>query len=67
LAILLATILRAQAPFVFLKEKVEKEALPESRQAIEVTAAQTSGLVNLVFSHQTGFFDCTIRLLRESV
>ena len=28
------------------------------RQEFEVTAAQTSGLVNLVFSRQTGFFEC---------
>ena len=33
-----------------------KEALPESRQSFEVAAAQTSVLVNLVFSCQTGFF-----------
>ena len=32
-------------------------ALLESRQTFEVAAAQTSGLVNLVFSHQTGFFE----------
>ena len=32
-----------------------KEALPES--AFEVAAAQTSGLVNLVFSRQTGFIE----------
>ena len=34
--------------------KIENEALPESRQG----AARTSGLVNLVFSSQTGFFEC---------
>ena len=34
-----------------------KEALPESRQAFEVAAAQTSGLVNLVFSRQIGFIE----------
>ena len=33
----------------------EKEALPES--AFEVAAAQISGLVNLVFSRQTGFIE----------
>ena len=35
-----------------------KEALPESRQSFEVAAARTFGLVNLVFSRQTGFFEC---------
>ena len=30
--------------------------LPESRQTFEVAAAQTSRLVNRVFSHQTVFF-----------
>ena len=35
------------------------EALPESRQTfVEVAAAQTSGLLNLVPSRQTGFFEC---------
>ena len=35
------------------------EALPESRQTFaEVAAAQTSGLLNLVPSRQTGFFEC---------
>ena len=34
--------------------KIENKALPESRQA----AARTSRLVNLVFSPQTGFFEC---------
>ena len=33
----------------------EKEALPEPQQATNVSAAQTSGLVNLVFCRQTGF------------
>ena len=36
----------------------EKEALPESRQLFEAAAARTSGLVNLVYSRQTGFFQC---------
>ena len=31
--------------------------MPESRQAFEVAAAQTFGLVNLVFSRQTGFIE----------
>ena len=35
-----------------------KEALPESRQSFEVALARTFGLVNLVFSRQTGFFEC---------
>ena len=39
-------------------ESKEKKALPESRQAFEVAAAQTSGLVNLVSSRQTGFIKC---------
>ena len=30
-------------------------SLPESRQTFEAAAAQTSGLVNLVLSHQTIF------------
>ena len=43
--------LRAEPPFVFVSE----EALPKSRQTFEVAAAQTSGLLNLVPSRQTGF------------
>ena len=35
----------------------EKEALPESRQTFEVAGAQTSELVNLVLSRQTGLFE----------
>ena len=42
--------------FCLLEWGGEKEVLPESRQTFEVVAAQTSGLVNLVFSRQTGFF-----------
>ena len=34
----------------------EKEALLESRRSFELAAAQTSRLVNLVFSRQTGCF-----------
>ena len=41
----------------------QKETLPELHQALEVTTAQTSALVNLVFSHQTGFIHCSIHLL----
>ena len=33
-----------------------KETLPELHQTFETAAAQTSGLVNLVLSHQTVFF-----------
>ena len=32
--------------------------LRELHQAFEVAAAQTSGLLHLVFSHQTGLFQC---------
>ena len=32
--------------------------LLESRQTFEVAAAQTSGLVNLLLSRQTGIFEC---------
>ena len=35
-----------------------KESLPESRLTFEATEAQTSGLVNLVLSRQTGFIEC---------
>ena len=37
--------------------------MPESRQTFEVTVAQTSGLVNLALSRQTGFMSARIRLL----
>ena len=43
---------------LFLYGGGEKEALPESCQLFEAAAARTSGLVNLVFSRQTGFFQC---------
>ena len=46
--------------FCLLECEGEKEALPESRQTFEVAAAQTSGLVNLVFSCQTVFFRCEL-------
>ena len=36
----------------------EKKTLPESRQTFEIAAGQTPGLVNPVFSCQTGFFEC---------
>ena len=39
-----------------LQTSKEKEAVPEWHQAFEVAKAQTSGLVNIVFSHQNVFF-----------
>ena len=48
--------LASRTSFCLLECGGEKEALPESRQTFEVAAARTSGLVNLVFSRQTGFF-----------
>ena len=47
--------------FSFLRR--EKEALPESRQLFEAVTARTSGLVNLVFSRQTGFSSANIHLV----
>ena len=47
-------------PFLFLL-KVEKRWLYLNyllHQTFEVATPQTSGLVNLVFSHQTGSFEC---------
>ena len=47
-------------PFLFLI-KVEKRWLYLNyllHQTFEVATFQTSGLVNLVFSHQTGSFEC---------
>ena len=38
-----------KASFCLLEGGGEKEVLPESPQTFEVTAARTSGLVNLVF------------------
>ena len=49
---------RAEPPFL-------SEALPESRQLFEATAARTSGLVNLVFSRQTGFSSTSVRLVTK--
>ena len=51
-------IFSSRAPFSLLEWEREKESLPESRLTFEVTVAQTSGLVNLVFSRQTGFIEC---------
>lgn len=49
--------LRAQFPFCLLGQGEEKEVLPEYRiKPLEVTAAQTFSLFNLVFSCQTGVF-----------
>ena len=48
---------------LFLYWGGEKEALPESRQLFEAAAARTSGLVNLVFSRQTGFSSGSIRVV----
>ena len=48
----------SRASFCLLEWKGEKTVLRESRQAFEVAAAQTSGLLNLVFSRQTGLFQC---------
>ena len=39
---------------LLLDQGEDKEALYECFQALEVTAVQTSGILNLVFSHQTG-------------
>ena len=48
----------SRASFCPLEWKGEKTVLRESRQAFEVAVAQTSGLLNLVFSRQTGLFQC---------
>ena len=48
---------------LFIYSGGEQEALPESRQLFEAAAARTSGLVNLVFSRQTGFYSASIRLV----
>ena len=48
----------SRASFCLLEWKEEKKVLRESRQAFEVAAAQTSGLLNLVFCRQTGLFQC---------
>ena len=47
-----------------MNSTLRAEPLPGSRQTFDVAAAQTSGLVNLVFSPQTVFFSsANIRLL----
>ena len=43
---------------LLLNREGEKEVLPESRQAFQVTVTRNSGLVKLVFSCQTGIFKC---------
>ena len=48
---------------LLLDQRGEKEALYASCQSFEVAAARTSGLVNLVSSHQTGFLCVSIKLL----
>ena len=53
--------------FCLLEGGGEKEVLPESRRAFEVTAVQTSGLVNLVFYRQTGFLQCGHPLIDKPV
>jgi len=61
--VLVKTTLQAKPLLFLLYQGEKKEPVPESRQAFEVAAAQTSELVNLVFSHQTGFSRDSIRLL----
>ena len=41
--------------FFLITDETRIKALPESRQSFENALAQTSGLVNLVFTYQTGF------------
>ena len=41
--------------------------LLESRQTFEVAAAQTSGLVNLLLSRQTGIFECKHPFIDKSM
>ena len=47
----------ADASSCLFEWRGQNEALPESQYTFEVNAAWTSGLVNLVFSHQTGFLE----------
>ena len=46
----------SRASFCLLESGGEKETLHDSRQPFEVAAVQTSWLVNLVSTRQTGFF-----------
>ena len=48
------TLCTIKPPFVFFSE-------------VEVAAARTSGLVNLVLSRQTGFFECEQRFNGEQM
>ena len=48
---------------LFLPQGGEKEALPESHQLFEGATAQTSGLVKLVFSRQTGFSSVSVSVV----
>ena len=52
--------LRAQPPFVFSLMLRRRQG--SLGQAFEVATTRTSGLVNLVFSRQTGFSSASIRL-----
>ena len=57
----------SRTSFCLLECEGEKDALPESRQTFEVAAAQTSGLVNLVFSRQTGFFGASFLFIVKAL
>lgn len=46
---------------------MEKGGFPQWRPTIKVTAARTSGLDDLVFSRQTGFFECKLLLFEPAV
>ena len=50
-----------------LEWRGENKALPESRQIFQATKAETSGLVSLVFSRQTGFFECEHPLIDKTI
>ena len=41
--------------------------MPESHQPFNVAAAQTSVLLNLVYSRQTGLFECKYPLIDKSM
>ena len=49
--------------YLFLPQGGEKEALPESHQLFEGATTQTSGLVKLVFSRQTGFSSVSVSVV----
>ena len=50
--------LRAAPPLSSWLRRRKKEALPTSHQTFGVAASRIPGLVNLVLSRQTGFFEC---------